>query len=122
MPSRILIVEDDMFLAKAYHVKLSDVGFAVDIAANGEQALEMMEMAAPNLIVLDLIMPKKDGFATLTDIKAREDWRHIPVIVVSNVGEQASVDRVKELGAIDFITKSNLLMSGLVGRIQTILK
>lgn len=118
MATKILIVEDDPFLLKAYQSKFKNSGFEVQIATDGVDALKILESFLPNVIVLDLVMPRKDGFATLEEIKANPKLKDIPVIVASNLGQQEEIDRVKKLGAVDCITKSDLSMSDLIKKIN----
>lgn len=119
---KILVVEDDKFLANAYRVKLTKVGFDIKIAGDGQEAIEILKTYIPDVIILDLVMPRKDGFATLEEIKANEQWRSIPVIVTSNLGQQEDINRCLKLGASDFLVKSNLSMNSLVDKIQTLIK
>lgn len=118
---KILIAEDDRFLANAYRVKLEKEGFETNIAANGEETLKILESGKYDLIILDLIMPKKDGFETLEEISKNNDYSKIPVIIASNLGQQEDVDRGMSLGAKDYIIKSDMSMEGLVNKIRGVL-
>src|SRR5579859_1648359 len=118
---KILIAEDDKFLASAYRVKLSKAGFEVQIASDGNEAIELLKTFTPDLILLDLIMPVKDGFSTLQDLKANDMWKNIPVIVASNLGQKEDMDKSKQLGATDFIVKSDLSLDDLITKINTLL-
>ena len=115
---KILIAEDDHFLANAYRVKLEKSEFEVQIAGDGEQALKILETFTPDVIVLDLVMPVKDGFATLEAIKANEKWKDIPVIVASNIGQKEDSDRAEQLGAVKHIVKSNTPLQKIVDEIK----
>ena len=77
--AKVLIIEDDTFLANAYRVKLTKAGFEIKIATDGQEGIDMLSTFAPDAILLDLVMPKKDGFATLAELKTNENWKHIPV-------------------------------------------
>lgn len=116
---KILIAEDDKFLASAYKVKLTKAGFEVQIAVNGEEALEILEEFTPDVILLDLIMPVKDGFTTLSELKANDKYKSIPVIVASNLGQQEDVEKAKKLGAEDYVVKSNLELNDLVKKAES---
>jgi CheY-like chemotaxis protein len=118
MGAKVLVVEDDPFLLKAYHSKLVNSGFDVQMATDGVEALKLLESFIPAVIILDLVMPRKDGFATLQAIKATPTLKDIPVIVATNTGQPDDVARVKELGAADCITKSNLSMEDLVKKVN----
>jgi len=115
---KILIAEDDKFLANAYRVKLTKEGFDIEIAENGIKALEIVEKSQPDLILLDLVMPKKDGFSTLKDLKANEKWKNIPVIVSTNLSQEEDREKIMEMGANDFIIKSELSMESLIKKIN----
>jgi two-component system response regulator VicR len=71
---KILVAEDDTFLANAYRVKLSKSGYDVKVVANGDLVIQSLEEYVPDLLILDLLMPVKDGFATLTEIRKNEKW------------------------------------------------
>ena len=120
MSYKVLVVEDDAFLVSAYKAKFAQEGFELEVASDGEDALKKLEEFIPDIIVMDAVMPRKDGFATLEEIKKQEKWKNIPVIMASNLGQQGDVERAKALGAIDFITKSNMSMSDLVARIKAV--
>ena len=119
--SKIYVAEDDRFLATAYRAKLSKAGFDVTIVGNGQEMLNVLAQAIPDLILLDLVMPLKDGFATLEEIRAQEQFKQIPVIVTSNLGQQEDLDKAKALGADDYLIKSDLSMDALVERVKAAL-
>ena len=119
---KILVAEDDKFLANAYRVKLSKAGFDVRIASDGQEALTILQTFIPDLILLDLVMPVKDGFATLEVIKQDENLKKIPVIIASNLGQKEDVDRGFKMGAVDFIVKSDLSLDNLLIKINTLIQ
>lgn len=112
--SKVLVVEDDKFLCKAYKLKLEKEGFEVTLAEDGEEALKALGESKPDAILLDLVMPKMDGFATLVEIKKKDEWKKIPVIVASNLGQKEDRDRAEEAGADDFVVKSDMALEKLV--------
>src|ERR1700733_7491000 len=112
--AKIFIVEDDKFLASAYRLKLTKVGFEVQIVSDGQELLDLLKTAIPDLIILDIIMPVKDGFVTLQELRANTSWKNIPVIVASNLGQKEDVDKAIRLGANDFIVKSDLSLQGVI--------
>ncbi|MBU2612853.1 response regulator [Patescibacteria group bacterium] len=103
---KILIAEDDKFLAKAYEAKLEKSGFEVTIAKDGEEALRMMKETKPDLVLLDLVMPVKNGFEVLEEISKDATLKKIPIIIVSNLGQEADVMHGKELGVADYLVKA----------------
>lgn len=119
--NKILVGEDDQFLSSAYRVKLNKAGFDVKIARDGQEVINALDEFKPDLIILDLIMPVKDGFVTLSEIKANDNWKKIPVLVASNLGQKEDIDRSMSLGAVDYIVKSNMSINNVVDRIKTIL-
>ena len=118
---KILVVEDDTYLANAYRVKLVKSGFEIKNAFDGEEALETLKTFIPDIILLDIVMPKKDGFATLADIKANEKTKNIPIILCSNLGQKEDIDRGMQLGAKEFFIKTDFPLSSLVEKINTLL-
>ena len=116
--AKVLVVEDDRFLISAYRAKLTKSGFEVQMASDGEEALVLLRDFLPDVILLDLVMPRKDGFATLAEIKQQSNLKNIPVIVASNLGQKEDIDKAMGLGAADFIIKSDLSMDDLVAKLE----
>lgn len=119
---KILIAEDDKYLANAYRVKLTKAGFDVKIALDGQEAISMLSAFTPDVIILDIVMPRKDGFATLEALKKNPQWKHIPVIIASNLGQKEDIERGLSLGAQDFIVKSELSLNALIEKIKMLLQ
>jgi len=117
--AKILIAEDDKFLSTAFQVKLTKLGHEVKIAGDGNQVLEILKTFTPDIILLDLIMPVKDGFSVLQDLKADKTLEKIPVIIASNLGEKEEIDKGLALGAKDFVIKSNLSFDELDKKIKS---
>jgi two-component system phosphate regulon response regulator PhoB/two-component system alkaline phosphatase synthesis response regulator PhoP len=115
---KIIVAEDDKFLLSAYRLKLSKLGIDIKVATNGEEVFKILVEFNPDLILLDLVMPVKDGFAVLKELKANPNYKDIPVIVASNLGQKEDIDRATSLGADDFIIKSNLSLAQLVQKIE----
>lgn len=118
---KILVAEDDHFLASAYRVKLTKAGFEVLIARDGKETLDNLQSFAPDLVILDLIMPVKDGFVTLKEIKENPAYKSLPIIVASNLGQKEDTDRAMALGATDFVVKSDLNLVDLIAKINVML-
>lgn len=115
---RILLVEDDKFLSLALGDKLAREGFTVIKAVNGEEALAKVRLERPDLVLLDLIMPQKTGFEVLADIKLEPSTKNIPVIVLSNLGQEVDIKKAKDLGARDYLVKSDVEMRTVVEKIK----
>lgn len=117
---KVLIVEDDTYLANAYRVKLTKAGFEVKNAFDGQEALDILQTYTPDIILLDIVMPRKDGFATLEEIKANEKWKNIPVILASNLGQREDREKGMSLGAVEFFTKTDFTLNNLIEKINNI--
>lgn len=117
----ILVIEDDSQLRDALSRKLAKSNFTVSTASDGEEALRVLETLTPDLILLDLIMPKKDGFAVLEAIKKTPALKNIPVIIASNLGQKGDRDKGLQLGAKDFIIKSDTSLTDMVAKINKFL-
>jgi two-component system, OmpR family, alkaline phosphatase synthesis response regulator PhoP len=118
---KIFIAEDDNFLANAYRLKLTKAGFDVKIMRDGQELIDLLKTDIPDLIILDIIMPVKDGFITLQELKANKSWSTIPVIIASNLGQKEDVDKAMQLGANDFIVKSDLSLVAIMQKINLLL-
>lgn len=119
---RVLLAEDDSFLSSMYVTKLQLSGFDVDHAENGEKALEILQGGSkPDIILLDIVMPKKSGFEVLEELKKNSDWANIPVILLTNLSQKDDVDRGLSLGANDYLIKAHFTPSEVVSKIQKLL-
>ena len=118
----ILVVEDDQFLSAAYKLKLEKEEFIVSLAQDGQEALNMLQTLTPDLILLDLVMPIKDGFSVLSDLKESEKLRYIPDIIASNLGQDEEIKRGIAMGAVDYIVKSNTTLEEIIQKVNFVLK
>ena len=116
---KVLIIEDDKFLSRIYATKLNKEGIEADFSLNGEEGLKKMKEISPTLVLLDLIMPKLDGFSVLEAIQKDSSLKKIPVIVLSNLGQEEDVKKAKLLGAKDFIVKSDASIQDVVAKIKS---
>jgi DNA-binding response OmpR family regulator len=117
---KVLVIDDDAYIAEAYSDKMTALGYEFKVATDGEAGLKVLQEWVPDAVILDLVMPRKDGFATLEAIKQDSNLAHIPVLVASNLGQQEDIDRVMKLGAKDFIIKSNATPDDIVNRLHDI--
>ncbi len=117
---KILLAEDEKSLAQAMQLKLTHQGFEVTCVSNGEEILAEVKKEPYDLIVMDLIMPKMDGFTALEELK--KQGNSIPIIVTSNLGQEEDITRTKSLGAADYIIKSNTPIAEIVTKIEQALK
>ena len=117
-PRRILVAEDDRFLRKAAEMALKRQGYTVLTAADGEEALRAAQSELPDLILLDLIMPKLNGFDVLQALKKDAPTAHIPVIILSNLGQDRDVQQAMDAGAAAYFIKTDLSLQALVQRVE----
>ena len=117
-PRRILVAEDDRFLRKAAEMALKRQGYTVLTAADGEEALRAAQSELPDLILLDLIMPKVNGFDVLQALKKDAPTAHIPVIILSNLGQDRDVQQAMDAGAAAYFIKTDLSLHALVQRVE----
>jgi CheY-like chemotaxis protein len=118
---RILIVEDDDFLLQMYVTKLELENFKVFGSINGVQGLKTAQREKPDLILLDLNLPEMDGFEVLERLKADDDTKDIPVLVLTNYAQKDNIDRCLELGADDYLIKAHFVPSEVIKKIKDIL-
>lgn len=114
----ILLVEDDTFLANIYKTKFEMEGFTVAVAENGEEGLTMAKKKPPAIILLDILLPKMDGFTVLKKLKADAATKAIPVILLTNLGQKDDVDKGLELGAVDYLIKAHFKPSETVAKVK----
>ncbi|MBU2037292.1 response regulator [Patescibacteria group bacterium] len=119
---KILLIEDDKFLRDLIAKKLVAENYEVIEALDGESGIIKTKESAPSLILLDLILPGLDGFDVLAKIKADPTTQKIPVIVLSNLSQQEEVERVLNLGAVDFLIKAHLTPNEIIAKIKLLLK
>ena len=119
---KILIAEDDTFLQGLVSSKLGKSGFEVMVANNGKDAIKLSDENTPDIILLDLVMPGTDGFAALEKIRKSSATKKTPIIVFSNLAEAKDIERARELGANEFMIKSNFTLDELVDKINEFVK
>lgn len=118
----VLIVEDDEVLMRALYMLFHESDYTIASAGDGETALKMTERLKPDLVLLDLLMPKMNGFDYLRAMKSNPMLKHIPVIVLSNLGDKDDVEKAKGLGAMDYFVKADTDLSVLADKVGIILK
>ncbi|TLM97247.1 MAG: response regulator, partial [Actinobacteria bacterium] len=118
----ILVVEDTDLLRRMYADRLTADGYRVIAAADGLEALSALRSDTPDLILLDLIMPKMSGLEVLELVKKDPRLKDIPVLVLSNLGQDTDIQRGLELGAIDYLIKNDARPADVAAKIQAILK
>ena len=119
---KILIIEDDTFLVKMYLERLQDEGYQVAVASNGEEGLQKARNERPDLVLLDMILPKMNGFDFLKEFKAEASLKDIPVLILSNLSQDQDIKLGRELGAVDYLVKTQNPLSGVIAKIEKYLK
>jgi len=117
----VLLVEDDTFLSGMYVKKLTLEGFDVQLASDGESGLRQAKAVKPDIILLDIILPKLDGFHVLEGVKQDPATKQIPVIMLTNLGARDDVERGLRLGALDYLIKAHFMPSEVVDKVKKIL-
>lgn len=121
---RVLLVEDDTFLREICSKKLVKEGYTVYEAIDGTQALEAVEEIVPDIVLLDIILPAVDGFQILNQIKTSENEKvkKVPVIMLSNLGQDDDIKKAMEMGANDYLVKAHFTTEEIAGKIKTLVK
>lgn len=119
---RILLVEDDRFLRRACEASLRQKGYTVIPATDGEEGLRLARAEMPDLVLLDLLMPKLPGLEVLRALKADPATKAIPVLILSNSSREQDVTEVINLGAVDYWVKANLSLKELGERVSRLLE
>ena len=116
--AKILFVDDDNFLRKVYQAELEEKGYEVLLAADGQEGLEKAQISDPDLIILDMIMPQKNGFEVLTELQNNPATKNIPVIILSNLGQKDDIKKGLDLGAVDYLVKDNITLVTITDKIS----
>lgn len=119
---KVVLVEDEKMLADMYATKFSMEGFETTKANDGAAGLELAKKVRPDIILLDVIMPKLDGFAVLKLLKEDEKVKNVPVILLTNLGQDEDIKKGKQLGAADYFVKANHTPAEVVKKIREVLK
>ena len=118
----VLLVEDDTFLANIYKTKFEMEGFKVSVSENGEAGLQDIKKKKPDVVLLDILLPKMDGFAVLEKLKSDGILKTTPVILLTNLGQKDDVEKGLELGASDYLIKAHFKPSETVDKVKKVLK
>lgn len=118
---KILLVEDDPFLSSLLKNRLQKESFNIILAQDGEEALSSLKSGKPNLVLLDIILPKKSGFEVMEEIREDPQLEKIPIIIISNLGQPEDVQKGHELGAIEYYVKAKTSIDDLIEKIKEFL-
>lgn len=119
---KILLVEDDNFIVDMYTTKFELEGFRIVTAEDGQKGLEMAKAEKPDIILLDILMPKMDGFAVIEQLKKDDETKNIPVVLLTNLGQKEDIKKGFELGAVGYLIKAHFMPSEVVDKIKKILE
>lgn len=115
---KLLVAEDDKFLQKILVTKFTKEGFDVRAASDGEEAMKALLAEVPAFMLLDLILPKMNGFEVLAEIRTNQKMKDLPVFILSNLSQEEDVKRAKELGALDFLVKADNSINQVVEKVK----
>jgi CheY-like chemotaxis protein len=115
----IMIAEDDAFIGDIYEMKLKGAGYEVVLASNGRDAIEKLEDGVrPNIMLLDIVMPYMDGFDVLEAMTQRDEWKDIPVVLLTNLSQKEDVEKGMSLGAKDYLIKSHFTPTEVLKKVE----
>lgn len=120
--ARILVVDDSPALLELYDFTLSSEGHKIETAKDGDEGLKKVKEFKPDLVLLDILMPNKDGFETLKELRHEEETKNLPVLLLTNVDEQSKVEEGLKLGATDYIVKFQQTPNQVVEEIRQVLQ
>lgn len=118
---KVLLIEDDHFISGMYNKKLLAEQFTVVLAFDGEEGIAKAQTEHPDIILLDIMLPKVDGWQVLQAIKSNPACKNIPVVLLTNLGTEEDIERGLQLGAVDYLIKAHFVPSEVVKKIRTIL-
>jgi len=122
MPKIILLVEDEPTLQKTLSLALTQEGYEVKSALDGEIGLRLAKETKPDIILLDLILPKMDGFEVLDELKKDEFTKNIPVIVLTNLESTQDIEKSLALGATNYLVKANYDLKDVIKKVKDNIK
>ena len=117
MSKTILLVEDDIFLSSLLKTRLEKEGLVVNLTKTSDEALANLKQASPDLILMDIILPGKSGFEAMEQIAAEPSASKIPVMIISNLGQESDIARGKQLGAVEYLVKAQTPIDELVKKV-----
>ncbi|KKU52611.1 MAG: hypothetical protein A3F26_00645 [Candidatus Ryanbacteria bacterium RIFCSPHIGHO2_12_FULL_47_12b] len=118
---KITIIEDEAALQDALKKAFSGEGYEITQAFDGEEGISLVKSALPDLVLLDLVLPKKHGFEVLQEMKADETTKNIPVLVLTNLEESTEVMKAIELGARGYLIKANYALKEVIAKVKDII-
>jgi len=118
---KILLVEDDPLLVDIYSTRLKEGGYKVEVATSGENALNKIKSSTPDLLILDIILPKMDGWELLKKAGTGGKLKNMKVIILSNLGDKEEIDKGLNMGAVKYLVKANYTPTEVVEEIKKVI-
>ena len=118
---KILLVEDDVFMVELLAKDLETAGYEVIVAKNGREGVKKFEESAPDIVLLDLLLPDQNGFETLRQIRRHPNGPSTKTMILSNIAEGPDMEEAKRLGVIEYLVKANFTLQEIVKKIQEVL-
>ena len=119
--AKILVVEDEEILLTALKEELTQGGYEVEGAVDGVEGLEKVKSFLPDLVLLDLLMPKMDGMEVLQKLKGDNKTKDVPVVILTNLSDYEKISEALSLGAMDYLVKANYRLEDLLDKVRTVL-
>ena len=116
----VMLIEDDQFLSSLMKARLEKEGFATLQEFDGEEAVQALKQERPDIVILDLIMPKVSGFEVLQTISITPQLANVPVVILSNLAQDSDIEKARQLGAKEYFVKVKVSIDDLVGRIKSL--
>ncbi len=117
----VLLVEDDIFIREIYDRKITAEGYEVELAKDGVEAINFLKKQIPDLILLDIVMPRMDGREVLAKLKSHKEWKNIPVIMLTNLSEKEEIEEELGQGVDEYIIKAHFTPSEVMAKIKKFL-
>lgn len=122
----VLLIEDDPFLIDIYNTKLKDAGFEIDVAENGERAIEKLKEKVPDILLLDIVLPYINGWRILEEIQkmkkeGKKKLKKMKIIIISNLGQKEEIEKGIKLGATKYLIKAHYTPSEIVEEIKKLM-
>ncbi len=118
----VALIEDDPLIAEMYTTKFTKEGFDLKHAADGAAGLTLVKQEHPDIILLDIIMPKLDGFQVLGELRKMTEFKETPIVMLTNLGQEEDVQKGRALGATDYFIKTNFTPQAIVDKVKALLK
>ncbi|MEK7081986.1 MAG: response regulator [Patescibacteria group bacterium] len=118
---KVLIIEDDKFMAESLAIKFKEAGFVIARLESGDKVVAEMLAQKPDVVILDILLPGKNGFDVLKELKEKEETKNVPVIIVSNLGSKEDFEKGSRLGASGFMVKATVIPEDVVVKAKQVI-